>query len=426
MDFIFSKRGKTVAFILMVIGVVSLIAGYVIDGHDLFWSNLYVNGLFFTFVSLGALFFLALQYATEAAWSQMVRRLYEATMSYLPIGLGVIVLVLLMGSLHQHHIFHWMAEGVYAEYIVENTIGTDHPEYAAEAGAGVIANSYENNPKGSFYDKIIAGKKAYLNQPFFWIRTISYVAVFIFFGRFFRRKSLEEDRVGGTEINYINYRRGALFLVFFAVFSSMLSWDWIMSIDTHWFSTMFGWYTFSGMWVSAMIVAVILVLYLKSKGLMPQVNNSHIHDMGKWMFAISFLWTYLWFSQFMLIWYSNIPEEVTYFVTRFENYGFPMFAMVGINFILPMVILMSRDAKRNMKFLVTIGTIIFFGHWFDNYLMVIPGVQFDHWHGLQWWEIGMMLGFLGLFMFTVLNALSKAKLVPQNSPYMSESLQHHI
>jgi len=206
----------------------------------------------------------------------------------------------------------------------------------------------------------------------------------------------------------------------------MLAWDWLMSIDTHWFSTMFGWYNFAGMWVSAMIVAIILVLYLKSKGLLPNVNQSHIHDMGKWMFAISFLWTYLWFSQFMLIWYSDIPEEVTYFFNRFENYGAPMFIMLAINFILPMVMLMSRDAKRNIKFLVTIGTIIFFGHWFDVYLQVIPGIEFDAWHGLKWWEIAMMLGFLGVFIYVTLNALSKAKLTPTGSPYLDESEHHSI
>lgn len=413
---------------MMVIGLISIVMGFMAhDSHNRFWANILVNGLFFTFISLGALFFIALQYATEAGWSIMVRRIYESTVAYLPIGLGVLAVVFILGSFHVHHIYHWMDEGTYSNYIVESTIGTDHPEYRMEAEEGTtVENTYENNTNGSFYDKIIAGKRAYLNQPFFWIRTIIYIGVFIFFARFFRRKSLEEDEVGGSEIHITNYRRGALFLVFFAVFSSMLSWDWIMSIDTHWFSTMFGWYTFSGMWVSAMIVAVTLVLYLKSKGLLPTVNNSHIHDMGKWMFAISFLWTYLWFSQFMLIWYSDIPEEVTYFQLRFEHYGIPMFFMVGINFILPMVILMSRDAKRNVKFLVTIAAIIFFGHWFDNYLMVIPGVEFDHWHGLEWWEIGTMIGFLGVFIFTTLNALAKAKLVPQNSPYMGESEQHHI
>lgn len=419
MDFSVSSRARLISIIMMVVGLVSIVMGYMnLEETDRFWANLLVNGLFFTFITLGALFFLALQYATEAAWSMMVRRIYEAVIGFLPLGILVLGIVFLAGTLHVHHIYHWMDASVHHEFVVESTIGSDHPEYVDAAGEGIVANEH--------YDHIIAGKAAYLNTPFFWIRTLVYFGAFLFFANFFRKTSLREDKEGGTAIHIKNYKRAAIFLVCFAVFSSTLSWDWIMSIDTHWFSTMFGWYTFSGMWVSAMIVSVILVLYLKSKGLMPGVNDSHVHDMGKWMFAISFLWTYLWFSQFMLIWYSDIPEEVTYFVNRFENYAVPMMTMVLINFILPMVMLMSRDSKRNVKFLITIGTIIFFGHWFDVYLMVIPGVSFDHWHGLELSEIGMMIGFLGAFIFLTLNKLSKASLIPEKSPMLEESVQHHI
>lgn len=418
MQYILSNRARIVTIVLMLIGIVSLVLGYINLDGDRFWANLLINGLFFTFIGLGALFFIALQYATEAAWSQMVRRIYEALTAILPFGLAIIAIVLIAGSMHVHHIYHWMDSNVYPELIMESSIESGHFEAAEAPGPGVV-----ENPE---YDKIISDKQAFLNLPFFWLRYVVYAGVFLFFAWYFRRTSLKEDEVGGTEIHKTNYRRGALFLVFFAVFSSTLAWDWIMSIDTHWFSTMYGWYAFSGMWCTAMTSALILVLYLKSKGLLPMVNDSHIHDMGKWMFATSFLWTYLWFSQFMLIWYSNIPEEVTYFYTRFEHYGIPMFGMLLVNFILPMVILMARDAKRNVRFLITVGTIIFFGHWFDVYLMVIPGVVFDHWYGMAIYEVGMLLGFLGAFMHFVLNALKKAKLVPENSPYMEESIQHHI
>jgi len=403
---------------MMGIGLISIILGYMYLENDRFWSNLLINGLFFTFISLGAMFFIALQYATEAAWSVMVRRIYESVTRFLPIGLAVLSLVFLASTFHMNHIYHWMDAAATHEFVMESTLGSGHPEYVDTLVEGAVVNDH--------YDDIIAGKTAYLNTPFWWARTLVYFGVFLFFMNYFRKNSLREDQEGGSQIHLTNYRRGALFLVFFAVFSSTLAWDWVMSIDTHWFSTMFGWYSFSGMWVSAMIVSLILVLYLKSKGLMPTVNDSHIHDMGKWMFATSFLWTYLWFSQFMLIWYSNIPEEVTYFQQRFENYAIPMFTMVFINFALPMVILMSRDAKRNVRMLITIGTIIFFGHWFDVYLMVIPGVMFENWDELQPTEIGMMIGFLGSFILVTLKALASARLVPEKSPYMEESIQHHI
>ena len=284
------------------------------------------------------------------------------------------------------------------------------------------------------YDYLIAGKEPYFSAPFFWLRQIVYVITFIIFMRAFRKRSLREDEEGGTSLHIKNYKRGALFLVFFAVFSSVLAWDWVMSIDTHWFSTMFGWYVFSGMWVTAMILAVVIALYLRSKGLLPQFNDSHLHDMGKWMFAISFLWSYLWFCQFMLIWYSDIPEEVTYFDVRFDHFAAPMWIMFFINFALPMVILMARDSKRNAKFLITIGTIIFVGHWLDVWLMVTPAtVHYSHevsashfQHAPGWEEICIMLGFLGVFMRVIYTKLAEAPLMPQKSPYLEESKQHHI
>lgn len=421
MEYLFSKRAKTVSFILMIIGVLGLVTRFVTDHSetkDIFWSNMLINGLFFSFIAMAALFFIALQYATETGWSVMSRRIYEALTAFMPWGLGVLAIVFLASTFHLNHIYHWMDASAVNEYVMESTVGSDHPEYVAEYVEGAIKNDK--------YDRIIAGKTGYLNSGFWWVRNIAYFLTFIIGARFFRKQSLREDVEGGTAIHMKSYRRGALFLVFFAVFSSSLAWDWIMSIDTHWFSTMFGWYAFAGMWCSAMVASLIIALYLKNKGLLPSLNNSHIHDMGKWVFATSFLWTYLWFSQFMLIWYSNIPEEVTYFLSRFEYYAIPMWTMVAINFILPMVLLMSRDAKRNVTFLTLVGTIIFFMHWFDVYLMITPGVQFDHWEGVHWSEVGMMLGFLGLFMFVVLSALSKASLVPKNSPYLEESIHHHI
>jgi len=301
-------------------------------------------------------------------------------------------------------------------------VGEGHEaQYMDEAVQGAVANPN--------YDELIANKSAYLNQPFFWVRTLLYLAVFLFFARWFRNQSLQLDKETGDSLvkrTLLNYRRSALFLVFFAVFSSTMAWDWIMSIDTHWFSTLFGWYVFSGMFVSAMITAVILVLYLKRKGYLPQVNNSHIHDLGKWVFAISFLWTYLYFSQFMLIWYSNIPEEVTYFKDRIDFHPWLMWGVFFTNFLLPMVLLMSRDAKRNPRFLIGVGTIIFIGHWLDVTMMVMPGSLGHDFHGVGLLEIGMFLAFLGVFLYTVLNALTKAPLTVVNHPYLEESIHHQI
>jgi hypothetical protein len=223
----------------------------------------------------------------------------------------------------------------------------------------------------------------------------------------------------------MNYKKGALFLVFFAVFSSTSSWDWLMSIDVHWFSTLFGWYTFAGMWCTTMVVLIMVTLYLKKLGYLEKVNDHHIHDLGKWAFATSFLWSYLWFSQFMLIWYANIGEEVTYFQMRIDNYKLLYFGMFIINFAFPMLILMSRDAKRHAGILTFIGLIIIGGHWVDLYIMVTAGSLGPTAHiGLL--EIGMALTALSIFILVILRNLTKAPLTPVNHPFLDESIHHEI
>jgi hypothetical protein len=400
MEFSISKKAKTVTTALMGVGLLFTAIGIftsISDHH--FATRLLVNGLvnsfFFFALGLGALFFLALQYATETGWYASVKRIIEAVAGFLPYGMGLLALTLLtITFLDGAHIYSWM-----------------DPEMT--------------HPASHHYDEIIDGKSAYLNKPFFWIRTILYMVVYFIFLRGFRMRSLEEDRIGGTELHFKNYRKGAIFLVFFAVFSSTSSWDWLMSIDVHWFSTLFGWYTFAGMWCSTMVVLVLLTLYLKSLGYLPKVNDSHIHDLGKWTFATSFLWSYLWFSQFMLIWYANIPEETTYYLMRIENFKFMYFAMFLINFSFPMLILMSRDAKRNAGILSFVGLIILTGHWFDVYVMIAAG-SMGAGAKLGILELGMAVLFVGFFIRVILVNLTKSPLTPVNHPFLDESIHHEI
>lgn len=396
MEFIFSKRAKITFSVLMIIGLIAAVTGFIgdhSDHHNRFWANIFVNGFFFFAISLGALFFLALQYATEASYMVVLKRVIEGISQYIFIGSAILIVFFLAGTFHLHHIYHWMDPEVY-------------------------------NIDSEKYDAIIAGKAAYLNQPFFWLRTLLYLGVWCFFARLFRKRSLQEDAEGGTKLHFKNMTSAAIFLVFFAFTSSTAAWDWIMSIDTHWFSTLFGWYVFSGIWVSAMIFLVLTTIYLKNKGFLPHVNDSHIHDVGKWMFAISFLWTYLWFSQFMLIWYSNIPEEVTYYITRINHYKWLFFGVFFTNFLFPMVILMSRDTKRSIGYLIFVGIIIFIGHWLDVFLMITPGTLGHLEFGFM--EVGMFLGFLGLFLYVVFNAFTKAPMTVKNHPFLDESKHLHI
>jgi hypothetical protein len=377
-----------VGLLLTIIGIASGMGDHHFKTRLL--TNGLINGFFFFALGLGALFFLALQYATETGWYASVKRVIEAVAGFLPYGMGFFGIVLLAITLMDGaHIYIWMDSEVVK------------------------------------HDEIIQGKAAYLNPFFFWLRTIVYFATYFLFLRGFKKRSLLEDEVGGNDLHFTNYKKGALFLVFFAVFSSTSAWDWLMSIDVHWFSTLFGWYTFAGMWCSTMVVLVITTLYLKKLGYLEKVNESHIHDLGKWTFATSFLWSYLWFSQFMLIWYANIGEEVTYYQMRIENFKILYFAMFVINFAFPMLLLMSRDAKRHAGILTTVGLIILAGHWLDVYIMVSAGSLGVN-AKLGFLEVGMALLIAGGFIYVILNNLTKSPLTPVNHPFLDESIHHEI
>ena len=232
----------------------------------------------------------------------------------------------------------------------------------------------------------------------------------IFCAKKLRDLSLEGDLEGG--IGEKSYWKGlkvaGWFIVLFAVTSSTASWDWIMSIDTHWFSTHI-WLVYISEWATIGFASILLLtLYVHKQGYLKDLNDSHIHDLGKFVFAFSIVWTYMWFSQFMLIWYANIPEEVAYHLQRIEspNYRFLFWFSLIINFLLPTILLMSRDAKRNINRLMFVCVAILFGHWINSYLLFAPGTLFDHGH-LGFLEVGMGIGFIGLFLKVVFYNLGK-------------------
>src|SRR5690606_34506629 len=216
-------------------------------------------------------------------------------------------------------------------------------------------------------------------------------------------------------------------IIIFAVTSSTSAWDWVLSIDTHWFSTMFGWYVFSSWFVSGLAAITLLVVLLKEAGYLKMVNSNHLHDLGKFVFAFSIFWAYIWFSQFLLIYYANIPEESIYFLERLssDHYSMVFFVNLILNFFFPFLVLMTRDAKRQMIFLKIVCVVVLAGHWLDFYLMVTPGVLTVN-GGFGFIEIGLALIYFSAFVFTVLTSLAKAPLVAKNHPMLEESIHHHI
>ena len=391
-----SKNTHLLSLGLILIGVISTAYAFITDIHAA-WTSLLFNNYFFLGISIFAVFFVALQHVAEAGWSTAIKRVPEAIMTFLPYACAVMIFIVIAAILHWNHIYHWMEEGIMTE------------------GA----------PN---YDKIIAGKEAYLSPIFFLVRSIIYVTVWIYCAKRLRDISLQGDLEGG--IGKKSYNKGitvsAWFIVFFAVSSSTASWDWIMSIDTHWFSTLFGWYIFSEWSAIGFTTILLFCLFLKKQGYLEHLNESIIHDLGKWVFAFSIVWTYMWFSQFMLIWYANIPEEVTYFMERIElpNYRFLFWFSAAINFVVPTIMLMSRDAKRNTNLLITASITILIGHWINSYLLFAPGTLHDHGH-LGFTELGMGLGFLGLFLFVVFRSLTTRSLEIKHHPFLEESKHLH-
>ncbi len=365
------------------------------------YTSLWHNNIFFTGLGIIGLFFVAIQYAAQAGWSAPIKRIPLAMGQWIPFA-GILMLVIWFVA--KGDLFHW----------------THHDLYQVGSAD---------------YDEILDKKSVY----FFWLGekggfpTFYILRMVIFFGLWYwfytmiKKHMMAEDVEGGTQ-HWTSARKiSAIFLVIFAVSSSVAAWDWVMSIDPHWFSTMFGWYVFASWWVAGLATITLIVVNLKEAGYLKMVNSNHLHDLGKFIFAFSIFWTYIWFSQFMLIYYANIPEETVYFIERIKNapYSWIFYLNLILNFVLPFLLLMTRDAKRHIAMLKLVCPIIIVGHWFDFYNMVTPGImQYDG--GLGLLEIGLALIFFALFLFVSLNALSKMPLVAKNDPMMAESLNHHI
>ena len=353
--------------------------------HNRPYAALYVAAFFFMMISLGALAFYAIQYASQSGWSPVLFRVMQAITYYLLPGA---LIVLAIAFFADKHLFIWMDPDVVA------------------------------------HDKLIQAKAGWLNKTAFLIRGLIFIGGWSLYRYFSRKFSLAQDLANDNKNFKRNFQISAGFLVFYIYTESMMSWDWVMSVDPHWFSTLFGWYVFASMIVSGITTIALMTIYLKSKGYIKFVNDSHLHDLAKYMFGFSVFWAYLWFSQFMLIWYANIPEEVTYFVTRIEDYTIPFFTMFALNFIFPFLVLMNSNYKRIPWFIVMAGIIILIGHYMDVYNMIMPATVGDRW-GFGLPEISALALFSGLFIILVFYSLSKAPLLEKRNPFIKESENFH-
>lgn len=396
-------RYRTWSMALMGVGILSVIIGFILYGggehHGMrFWASLLQNSVFFLLVTNAAMFFICATTLAFGGWQLVFRRVTEAiSVAVIPLGIIAFIVLVALVALDPH-VYHWL------------------------------------HPHG---DKILEGKVAFLNTGFYIVWTALSIGLWIVLGYKMRKLSRELDNnpitdpEAGRRYIFKNTVWASIFIVWFALtVMSTVPWLWLMSIDAHWFSTMYSWYNFASTFVSGMALITLFVVYLKNQGYLEYTNEEHIHDLGKFMFAFSIFWTYLWFSQYMLIWYANIPEETVYFKERIATnnhtgtYSGIFWFMFVINFLAPLLILMRRGSKRNYTTVTFMSILIIFGHWLDFYQEIFASL-FPKEVTLNLFDFGVAAGFVGVIMFTVGKALAKFPLVAKNHPFIKESIIHH-
>ena len=413
--FEFAGKAKTLSLVGIVIGIVGILAGFFggEEGIQNTFSNLLLSSYYFVGVCVAGVFFLAYQYMAQAGWSVAFLRIPQAFAKTLVFAAISLLVVVAAGLLVQHQEVH---EGhtVSAPYL-----------YAHWATKGLT------DPKSEIYDAIITGKSAFLNLPFFYGTLIVLLGLYSMFGRMLVKYSNDEDVLGGM-LNYNkSFKISAIFLVIFGFTFPIYAFGAVMSLEAHWFSTMFGWYNLAAVHVSGLAVIALVLILLKQNGHFSWVNESHMQDLGKLIFGFSIFWTYVWFAQFFLTWYANMPEESVYFYKRWEpEYKWWFWLNIILNFLAPLLLLMKNNDKRSMNRMKIATIIIIIGHWLDYYLMIMPGtIKKEHMFNLVEFlqDMAIFAGFAGLFTFLMLNALSKFEsLVPKKHPLLEESLHHHI
>ncbi|MGN6247053.1 MAG: quinol:cytochrome C oxidoreductase [Ginsengibacter sp.] len=394
---------------LMIVGLLTLILGFIFlnpfagaDGGNLnstrFWAVLLQNSVFFLLITNIATFFIVINTLAMSGWQEAFRRVTEAVSSVVPIMGGIAFVIFLCLVLGQRgDVYEWL------------------------------------DKKAVAHDVVLQGKKGFLNPIFYLVYSALTIFLWSFWGKRLRDLSLTTDEAGKLDYETSKkwYRKSlgisAYYVVFFVLtMGSIIPWLWLMSLEPHWFSTMFSWYTFGSCFVAGIALLTLFVIYFKNIGQLEFVTNEHLQDLGKYMFAFSIFWTYLWFDQFMLQWYGNIPEETIYFKIRLQGpYEGLFYLNLILNFVAPILILMKRAAKRNYFVITFMCILILIGHWIDFYQIVMPGTVKMHPH-ISWFEIGIPLGFIGVIMWGVNRYATKVSMTPKNNPFLKESIIHFV
>ncbi len=396
----FSPRVRNWAFGGIGLGLILIIVSAFMysDAPARIWANFLLSNFFFMAISVTALAFMGINYIANAGWFTNLKRIAEAMGAYIPVAFfSVLVLI----------IAHYVGWGS-----IKSLFLWTHPEDVASEHAR----------------HVIEGKHGYLNMSFWMIRLAIYFGIWWVFYYTYRKWSFKEDAEGRPTIEWFNKstRLSAGWVPAYALTFAFCSYDLLMSIMPLWYSTMFAVNVFAAALVGAISVIMIIAAQLKKNGYLEYVNDNHFHDLGKFMFGFSIFWTYTWLSQYLLIWYANLPEETPFYFDRQQGgWWYLFFLNFGLNFIFPFLFLMMRESKRRMSYLTAVGIVLLIGKYTDWYLIIMPNTAGQD-SGFGFPEIGFMLFYGGLFTLAVGNALSKISLYPKNHPYVMESVQHEI
>jgi len=349
------------------------------------WSAYLINFLFVMFLALSGTFFTSLEYITGTKWSPAIRRIPEGISTALPLSL-IFILVLALGV---PKLFTWYSTWTNAEGLTRAVART---------------------------------KVTWLSQPFFTIRDFFFIVLWIILGTLLVKNSRKQDGGNAIHLSKINNKLSIAFILIYALSFSIASYDLLMSLEPNWYSTMFGVYTFIGMFESGIALIAIIAIKMKQSGTLPLTSKGHIRDLGALMFAMAVFMSYIGFCQFLLIWYANLPDETFYFNKRIDNGWWIIFVLFAIlKFIIPFVFLMSQAAKRNERRLIVVAVMILLGQWFDLYWMVIPTKYSElTFPGIA--DIGGLLFFVGLFGIPVVRTYRKYSVLPTGDPKILTSL----
>ncbi len=348
------------------------------------WASYLLSFWYVLALAMMATVFIAIFSIIKSGWQVVFKRVLEGMSSFLPVAFILSLGILFFGV---PSLYHW-----------------------SDAHA--------------VHDAILVHKSPYLNLPFFIVRTVAFFAIWIGFSRFFIKNSLQQDLDGKAERTLQLIPKAALFLILFALSYSFASFDYIMAVQPHWFSTMYGVYMFAGMMGSGLATLILLLVLVKKLGYLPEVNENHFHNIAQLLIGFTIFWMYIWFSQFMLIWYANIPEETAFFIPRLANgWQWVLGFLILIRWFFPFVLLLPRPVKRSTKWLVPISILVLCAQFTDLFYNIFPSVLgLEHGPQFPISAILILLGALSFFTLWVLLYLSRVNLIAKNDPFLEESM----